>query len=79
MKALTWQGKKNLRIEEVPDPRIEQPNDAVSRLTSTRSVARPAPLRPDRAFLSTGDVQARDVGVVEEVGPGHPHQPATAS
>ena len=26
MKAVTWQGKRDVRVEEVPDPRIEQPD-----------------------------------------------------
>lgn len=35
MKALTWHGIEDVRITEVPDPRIEQPTDAVVRVTST--------------------------------------------
>ncbi len=35
MKALTWQGKRDVRVEDVPDPRIEEPTDAVVRITST--------------------------------------------
>ena len=31
MKALTWHGKRDVRVETVPDPRIEQPTDAVIR------------------------------------------------
>ncbi|MCO6716971.1 hypothetical protein KQH23_31580, partial [Streptomyces sp. CHB19.2] len=29
MRAVTWQGKRDVRVEEVPDPRIEEPTDAV--------------------------------------------------
>jgi threonine dehydrogenase-like Zn-dependent dehydrogenase len=35
MKAICWQGKKDIRCEEVPDPIIEDPKDAVIRVTST--------------------------------------------
>jgi threonine dehydrogenase-like Zn-dependent dehydrogenase len=35
MKAICWQGKKDLRCEEVPDPIIEDPKDAIVRVTST--------------------------------------------
>jgi threonine dehydrogenase-like Zn-dependent dehydrogenase len=35
MKAICWQGKKDLRCETVPDPIIEAPTDAVIRVTST--------------------------------------------
>ncbi len=34
MKALCWQGKKDIRLETVPDPQIEDPKDAVVRITS---------------------------------------------
>ena len=35
MKALTWQGKKDVRIETVPDPEIINPHDAIIKVTST--------------------------------------------
>ena len=35
MKALTWQGKRDVRVEEVPDPVIQEPTDAIVRITST--------------------------------------------
>ena len=35
MKALCWQGKKDIRCESVPDPIIEDPKDAIIRVTST--------------------------------------------
>jgi threonine dehydrogenase-like Zn-dependent dehydrogenase len=33
MKALCWQGKKEIRCETVPDPIIEQPTDAIVQVT----------------------------------------------
>jgi threonine dehydrogenase-like Zn-dependent dehydrogenase len=35
MKALTWRGKRDGRVETVPDPRLEQSPDAIVRITST--------------------------------------------
>jgi threonine dehydrogenase-like Zn-dependent dehydrogenase len=34
MKALTWHGKGDVRCENVPDPRIEHPRDAIIKVTS---------------------------------------------
>jgi threonine dehydrogenase-like Zn-dependent dehydrogenase len=34
MKALCWHGKKDVRCDEVPEPRIEQPRDAIIKVTS---------------------------------------------
>ena len=47
MKAVTWQGRRDMRVEEVPDPPIEQPTDAHRRDHLDRTVRlRPPPLRP---------------------------------
>jgi threonine dehydrogenase-like Zn-dependent dehydrogenase len=35
MKALTWQGKRSVSVEDVPDPVISEPTDAIIRVTST--------------------------------------------
>ncbi|MDF2919888.1 MAG: threonine dehydrogenase, partial [Microbacterium sp.] len=35
MKALTWQGTRNVSVEEVPDPEILEPTDAIVKITST--------------------------------------------
>ena len=35
MKAVTWHGKRDVRVEQVPDPVIKEPNDAIVRVTST--------------------------------------------
>ena len=35
MKAVTWQGKRDVRTIEVPDPKIEEPTDAIIKVTST--------------------------------------------
>ncbi len=34
MRALVWHGKEDIRCETVPDPKIEQPRDAILKVTS---------------------------------------------
>ena len=70
MKALTWHGKRDVRVEEVPDPRIEQPTDAIVRITSTAICGSDLHLyEPLGPFLSVGDVLGHEpMGIVEEVG-----------
>ncbi|MEW2384581.1 zinc-dependent alcohol dehydrogenase [Micromonospora sp. NPDC047707] len=72
MKALTWQGKRNVRVEEVPDPRIEEPTDAIIRITSTAICGSDLHLYEVLGpYLKPGDVLGHEpMGVVEEVGPG---------
>ncbi len=71
MRALTWQGKRNVSVETVPDPRIEEPNDAVIRVTSTAICGSDLHLYEVLApFLTPGDILGHEtMGVVEEVGP----------
>ncbi|MBW8173922.1 glutathione-dependent formaldehyde dehydrogenase [Ornithinimicrobium sp. Arc0846-15] len=71
MKALTWQAKSKVSVEEVPDPQIEQPNDAIIKVTSTAICGSDLHLYEVLgAFLKPGDVLGHEtMGVVEEVGP----------
>ncbi|MGK5739572.1 zinc-dependent alcohol dehydrogenase [Micromonospora sp. URMC 103] len=71
MKALTWQGKRDVRVEEVPDPRIEEPTDAIVRITSTAICGSDLHLYEVLApYLKPGDVLGHEpMGIVEEVGP----------
>lgn len=70
MKALTWQGKRKIEYGEVPDPRIEEPTDAVIRVTSTGICGSDLHLYEVMApFLDAGDVLGHEaIGVVEETG-----------
>jgi threonine dehydrogenase-like Zn-dependent dehydrogenase len=72
MRALTWQGLKDVKVQEVPDPRIEQPTDAVVRVTSTAICGSDLHLyNVLAAYLQPGDVLGHEfMGIVEEVGPG---------
>ena len=72
MKAVTWQGKEKVSVEEVPDPRIIEPTDAVIKVTSTAICGSDLHLyRVLGPFLAKGDVLGHEtMGVVQEVGPG---------
>ncbi|HEX5376076.1 MAG TPA: zinc-dependent alcohol dehydrogenase [Solirubrobacterales bacterium] len=70
MKALTFHGKRDVRVDEVPDPKIEQPTDAVVRITSTAICGSDLHLYEVLGmFIDEGDVLGHEpMGVVEEVG-----------
>jgi len=70
MKAVAWHGKRDVRVEQVPDPRIEQPTDAVIRVTTTNICGSDLHLyEPMAAFMGVGDVLGHEaMGVVQEVG-----------
>lgn len=70
MKAVTWQGKRNVSVDTVPDPVIEQPTDAIIKVTSTNICGSDLHLyEPLAAFMSPGDVIGHEaMGIVEEVG-----------
>jgi threonine dehydrogenase-like Zn-dependent dehydrogenase len=70
MRAVTWQGKGDVRVETVPDPVIEQPTDAIIRVTTTNICGSDLHLyEPLAAFMSPGDILGHEpMGVVEEVG-----------
>ncbi|MCZ7419869.1 glutathione-dependent formaldehyde dehydrogenase [Verrucosispora sp. WMMA2121] len=70
MRALTWQGKRDVRVEEVPDPRIEDPTDAIVRITSTAICGSDLHLYEVLGpYLKPGDILGHEpMGIVEEVG-----------
>ncbi|MBX3287040.1 MAG: glutathione-dependent formaldehyde dehydrogenase [Actinobacteria bacterium] len=71
MRALTWQGTRDVRVEDVPDPTIERDDDAIVRITSTGLCGSDLHLYEVLGpFLDPGDVLGHEpMGVVEEVGP----------
>ncbi|WP_338742627.1 zinc-dependent alcohol dehydrogenase [Actinomadura luteofluorescens] len=75
MKAVTWHGKRDVRVEEVPDPKIKEPNDAVIRVTSSGICGSDLHLYEVLGpFMSEGDVLGHEpIGVVEETGPDVTH------
>lgn len=70
MKAVTWQGKRDVRVETVPDPEIHEPTDAIIKVTSTGICGSDLHLYEVLgSFIDPGDVLGHEpMGVVEEVG-----------
>ncbi|WP_433237605.1 zinc-dependent alcohol dehydrogenase [Actinomadura nitritigenes] len=75
MKALTWHGKRDVRVEDVPDPKIKEPDDAVIRVTSSGICGSDLHLYEVLGpFMSEGDVLGHEpMGIVEETGPDVKH------
>jgi threonine dehydrogenase-like Zn-dependent dehydrogenase len=70
MKAVTWHGRRDVRVDEVPDPAIKEPTDAVIRVTSSGICGSDLHLYEVMGpFMSEGDILGHEpMGVVEEVG-----------
>jgi threonine dehydrogenase-like Zn-dependent dehydrogenase len=72
MRALTWHGKHDVRVDTVPDPEILNPRDAIIEVTSTAICG--SDLHLYDAFIPTleaGDILGHEfMGRVVETGPG---------
>ncbi len=70
MKAVTWHGKRDVRVETVPDPAILEPTDAIIRVTSSGICGSDLHLYEIFGpFLDKGDILGHEpMGIVEEVG-----------
>ncbi len=70
MKAVTWHGKRDVRVDNVPDPKIEEPTDAIVKITTTNICGSDLHLYETLgAFLDEGDILGHEpMGIVEEVG-----------
>src|ERR1700712_4997946 len=70
MRALTWQGREKLSVEDVPDPQLLEPTDAIVRVTSTAICGSDLHLYSVLgAYLDAGDILGHEsMGIVEEVG-----------
>ncbi|KRB77923.1 molecular chaperone GroES [Nocardioides sp. Root190] len=71
MRAVTWHGQGSVAVEEVPDPRLLLPDDAIVKVTSSGLCGTDlhlyGPLAP---YMEVGDVIGHEpIGLVEEVGP----------
>ncbi|EFL36186.1 formaldehyde dehydrogenase, glutathione-independent [Streptomyces viridochromogenes DSM 40736] len=71
---MTWQGKRDVRVETVPDPKIQEPTDAIIRITSTGLCGSDLHLYEVLTpFMTPGDILGHEpIGIVEEVGAGVP-------
>ena len=70
MKAVTWHGKRDVRVDTVPDPSIHHPTDAIVRITSTGICGSDLHLYEVLGpFMGEGDILGHEpMGIVEEVG-----------
>lgn len=71
MKALCWRGKEDVRVENVPDPKILNPRDAIVRITTTAICGSDLHLYDGMIpTLSPGDILGHEfMGEVVETGP----------
>jgi threonine dehydrogenase-like Zn-dependent dehydrogenase len=71
MKAVTWHGKRDVRVDEVPEPVIQEPTDVIVRVTSAGLCGSDLHLYEVLGpFLDEGDILGHEpMGIVEEVGP----------
>jgi threonine dehydrogenase-like Zn-dependent dehydrogenase len=70
MKAVTWHGKRDVRVDVVPDPTIQEPTDAIVKITTTAICGSDLHLYEVMGpFMGEGDVLGHEpMGVVEDVG-----------
>src|SRR5258707_10379499 len=71
MKAVTWHGRRDVRVDTVPDPKLEEPTDAIIEVTSTNICGSGLHLYEILgAFMNAGDILGHEpMGIVREVGP----------
>ena len=70
MKAVVWQGVGDIRLEDVAEPRIEKPTDAIVKLTASAICGTDLHMvRGTMSGMRPGTILGHEgVGVVEEVG-----------
>jgi len=71
VRAVVWHGKQDVRVDSVDDPRIQEPTDAIVRITSTAICGSDLHLyaKFPRPVMRAGDILGHEpMGIVEEVG-----------
>ena len=70
MRAVTWHGRRDVRVDRVPDPQLEDPTDVIVRITTSGLCGSDLHLYEVLGpFLQEGDILGHEpMGVVEEVG-----------
>jgi threonine dehydrogenase-like Zn-dependent dehydrogenase len=70
MKAVVWHGTEDVRVDVVPDPSVQEPTDAIVRVTSSGICGSDLHLYTVLGmFMEEGDILGHEaMGVVEEVG-----------
>src|SRR3954454_5032863 len=71
MRAVTWHGRADVRVDTVPDPTIQDPTDVIVQITSSGICGSDLHLIEVMApFMTVGDVMGHEpMGIVREVGP----------
>lgn len=71
MKAVVYQGPRNVAVNNVDDPRIQDPNDVIVQITSTAICGSDLHMYEGRTAAEPGIVFGHEnMGTVVEVGPG---------
>ncbi|GIG24859.1 glutathione-independent formaldehyde dehydrogenase [Cellulomonas denverensis] len=71
MRAVVYRGPKSVEVTTVPDPRIEEPTDAIIRITTTNICGSDLHMYEGRTNVEEGTVFGHEnTGIVEEVGAG---------
>ncbi|MBB4684182.1 glutathione-independent formaldehyde dehydrogenase [Amycolatopsis jiangsuensis] len=71
MKAVVYEGPRQVAVKEVPEPRIETPGDAVVRITTTNICGSDLHMYEGRTNVEEGKILGHEnMGVVVETGPG---------
>jgi threonine dehydrogenase-like Zn-dependent dehydrogenase len=70
MKALVWHGKGDVRVDNVPDPKIEDPRDVIIKVTSTAICGSDLHLYDGYVpTMEKGDILGHEpMGIIEETG-----------
>ena len=70
MKAVTWHGKRDVRVDTVSDPTIQEPTDAIVRMTTTGLCGSDLHLYEVLGpYMTEGDILGHEpMGIVEAVG-----------
>jgi len=71
MQAVVWHGTEDVRVDEVPDPTIQEPSDAIVRITSTAICGSDLHLyRVLTMYMEPATSRARDHGSHRRAGRG---------
>jgi threonine dehydrogenase-like Zn-dependent dehydrogenase len=72
MRAVVWRGVGDVRLEEVADPELQEPTDAIVRITASAICGTDLHIvRGTMPGMKPGTVLGHEgVGVVEQIGPG---------
>ncbi len=70
MKAVVYKGKDQVAVEEVPNPHIQEPDDAIIRISSAAICGSDLHMYEDRSSAGPGTVFGHEnMGIIEEAGP----------